>query len=129
MSIERLEDRMRKLLVALLFVLMVFPVNATVYHFFNGEKLAEAAQEWEKYQVQPKESDLLIVTEFAGYVGAIFDHLSEEQRICVPDEISKNDVLGVVAEFLKHKRKGLKFSASVVVEDALIKKYHCGYVK
>jgi hypothetical protein len=120
---------MSKILTALVFMLMVSTANAAIYHFFSSEKLAEGALEWEKYQTHPKDSDLLQVTEFAGYVGAIFDHLSEEQRICAPDDISKNVVLDVVAGFLKNKRKGLKNSGSVLVEDALIKKYRCGYIK
>lgn len=116
---------MSKILAALFIILSVTTVNAAVYHFFNGEKLAEAALEWEKSQTHPKDTDLLLVTEFAGYVGAIFDHLSEKQRICAPDEINKNEVLSVVADFLKNKRKGLKYSGSVLVEDALYKKYRC----
>lgn len=99
--------------------------NAAIYHFFNGESLAEAALEWEKSQTHPKDSDLLLVTEFAGYVGAMFDHLSEKQHICAPEEITKNEVLGVVADYLKNKRRGLKYSGSVLVEKALYKKYLC----
>ena len=116
---------MNKILAVLVIVFMVSPANAAVYHFFNGEKLAEAALEWEKSQTHPKDSDLLLVTEFAGYVGAMFDHLSEKQHICAPDEIIKNEVLDVISEYLKNKRKGLKFSGSVLVEKALYKKYPC----
>ncbi len=116
---------MKIILVAFVIGLVMSNANATVYHFFNGEKLAEAALEWEKSQTHPKDSDLLLVAEFAGYVGAMFDHLSEKQHICAPDEITKNDVLKVVAEFLKHKAKGLKYSGTVQVEDALYKKYTC----
>jgi len=116
---------MSKILAVLIIILSATTVNAAVYHFFNGEKLAEAALEWEKSQTHPKDTDLLLVIGFAGYVGAMFDHLSEKQHICAPDEITKNEVLGVVAEFLKNKRKGLKYSGSVLVEDALYKKYPC----
>lgn len=116
---------MSKLSVVMVIIFILSPANAAVYHFFNGEKLIEAALEWEKSQTHPKDSDLLLVTEFAGYVGAMFDHLSEKQRICIPEEITKNEVLGVVTEFLKRKRKGLKYSGSVLVEDALYKKYSC----
>lgn len=124
-SIEKLEDGMKKLLVALTFVLMLSSANATVYHFFNGEKLAEAALEWEKSKTAPKEVDVLLITEFAGYIGALFDHLSEKQHICAPDEITKNEVLDVVSNYLKNKRTGLKYSGSVLVEKALYKKYAC----
>ncbi len=116
---------MKKIFTVLVIGILMSNAYATIYHYFNGEKLAEAALEWEKSQTHPKDSDLLLVTEFAGYVGAMFDHLSVNQRICAPDEISKNEVLGVVVEYLKNKRKGLKYSGSVVVEDALIDKYRC----
>jgi len=116
---------MNKLSAVMVIIFILSPANAAIYHFFNGEKLTEAALEWEKSQTHPKDSDLLLVTEFSGYVGAIFDHLSEKQRICAPDEITKNEVLGVITEFLKRKKKGLKYSGSVLVEDALYKKYSC----
>ncbi|MEJ2116140.1 MAG: Rap1a/Tai family immunity protein [Gammaproteobacteria bacterium] len=116
---------MSKIIVATIICTIMSSANAAVYHFFNGEKLAEAALEWENSQTYPKDSDLLLVTEFAGYVGAMFDHLSEKQHICSPDEITKNDVLRVVTDFLKTTRKGLKFSGSVLVQDALYKKYPC----
>ncbi|MDH3609550.1 MAG: Rap1a/Tai family immunity protein [Gammaproteobacteria bacterium] len=116
---------MNKILAVLLIVIIVSAANAAVYHFFNGEKLAEAALEWEKSQTHPKDSDLLLVTEFAGYVGAMFDHLSEKQHICAPDEITKNEIFGVVTDYLKNTRKGLKYSGSVVVEKALYKKFPC----
>ena len=104
---------------------MLSPVQAAVYHFFNGERLAEAALEWEKSQSNPKDSDLLLVSNFAGYVGALFDHLSEKQHICAPDEITKNQVLGVISDYLKNKRSGLENAGSVLVEDALYKHYSC----
>ncbi len=116
---------MKKLLVLLAILLAATSTNAVVYNFFNGERLSEAALEWEKSQTHPKDSDLLLVTEFAGYVGAMFDHLSEKQHICAPDEISKNQVLKVVAEYLKNNRKGLKYSGSILVKKALYKKYSC----
>lgn len=116
---------MSKILSVLIITLSITTVNAAVYHFINGEKLVEASLEWKKSQTHPKDSDLLLVTEYSGYVGAIFDHLSERLNICAPDEISKNEVLGVVADYLKNKRKGLKNSGSILVEDALIKKYRC----
>lgn len=116
---------MRKLFVLLVTLVMASASNAAVYNFFNGEKLSEAALEWEKSKTHPKDSDLLLVTEFAGYVGAMFDHLSEKQHICAPDEISKNQVLEVVTGYLKNNRKGLKYSGSILVEKALYKKYSC----
>jgi len=116
---------MKKLFTILVIVFATSQANATVYHFFNGEALVLAASEWEKSQTHPKDSDLLLVTEFAGYVGAMFDHLSQKQHICAPDEITKNEVLGVVADYVKNKRRGLKNSGSVLVEKALYKKYHC----
>ncbi len=109
----------------LLLAFVLVPANATVYHFFNGEGLVEAALEWEKSQSNPKQADLHLVSEFSGYVGGIFDHLSEKQHICVPDEITKNEVLSVVTQSLKERRKGLKNSGSVLVEDILYKEYSC----
>jgi len=116
---------MNKLFITLIIVFSISQASAAVYHFFNGESLSEAAQEWEKSQTHPKDSDLLLVTGYAGYVGAMFDHLSEKQHICAPDEITKNEVLGVVADYLKNKRRGLKHPGSVLVEKALYKKYTC----
>lgn len=116
---------MSKLFITLIIVFSITQANAAVYHFFNGESLAEAALEWEKSQTHPKDSDLLLVTEFAGYVGAMFDHLSEKQHICAPDEITKNEVLQVVSDYLKKKKRGLKYSGSVLVEKALYRKYPC----
>jgi len=116
---------MKKYLTVLVIILMISPASATVYHFFNGEKLAEAALEWEKSKSAPKEVDALLITEFAGYVGGLFDHLSEKQHICAPDEITKNEVLDVISDYLKNKRRGLKYSGSVLVEKALYKKYPC----
>jgi len=116
---------MNKFLVIIFISVMMSSANATVYHFYDGEKLAEAALEWQKSQTHPKDSDLLLVSSYAGYVGAIFDHLSEKQYICAPDEMTKNDVLSVVAEYMKNTRKSLKLSGSVLVQKALIKKYSC----
>ena len=116
---------MNKLFAVLLGFFILVPVYANVYHFFNGEGLAEAALEWEKSQSDPKQADLFLVSEFAGYVGGLFDHLSEKQHICAPNEITKNDVLHVVAESLKVKRKGLKNAGSVTVESILYKAYTC----
>jgi len=116
---------MIKLPVVLVIFFIATVSNAAVYNFFNGEKLTEAALEWEKSLTHPKDSDLLLVTEYAGYVGALFDHLSEKQHICTPEEISKNQVLGAVTEFLKAHKKGLKYSGSILVEKALYKKYSC----
>jgi hypothetical protein len=116
---------MKNLSIFLATLFITVTAEAAVYNFFNGEKLAEAALEWEKSQTHPKDSDILLVVEYAGYVGALFDHLSEKQHICAPDEITKNQVLGSVAEYLKNNRKGLKFSGSILVEKALYKKYSC----
>ena len=109
----------------LVIVFLVTPVQATVYHFFNGEGITEAALEWENAQSNSKEANLLLVSEYVGYVGALFDHLSEKQHICTPDEITKNDVLQVVADYLKYMSKGKKNAGSVQVEDALYKQYTC----
>jgi len=114
-----------KILAVFILVSLMFPASAEVYHFFNGEKLAEAALEWEKSKSAPKEVDALLISEFAGYIGGLFDHLSEKQHICAPDEITKNEVLDVVSDYLKNKRTGLKYSGSVLVEKALYKKYPC----
>lgn len=116
---------MNKILGVLVIVAMMAPANAAVYHFFDGEKLAEAALEWEKSQTHPKDSDLLLVTEFAGYVGAMFDYLAVKQHICSPDEITKNEVLAVISKYLKNRTKGLNDSGSQLVAEALIKKYSC----
>ena len=89
---------MNKILAVLLIVIIVSAANAAVYHFFNGEKLAEAALEWEKSQTHQKDSVLLLVTEFAGYVGAMFDHLSEKQLLCAPVVITKNVIFCVVPD-------------------------------
>lgn len=125
LDLKQPEKEMRKLLVLLMTLIMTTASNAAVYNFFNGEKLTEAALEWEKSRTHPKDSDLLLVTEYAGYVGALFDHLSEKQHICAPDEITKNQVLGAVAEYLKNNKKGLNYSGSILVEKALYKKYSC----
>ena len=116
---------MSKILAVLIIILSVTTVNAAVYHFINGEKLLEAALEWEKSQTHPKDSDLLLVTEFAGYVGAMFDHMSVNLAICTPDKMTKNEVLKIVADHVKTKNKGLKYSASTIVEEALVKAYAC----
>ncbi len=104
---------------------MVSPAYAVAYHFYNGEKLAEAALEWEKSQDSSKDADLLLVAKYAGYVGAMFDHLSVSLAICAPDEMTKNEVLKAVADHVKTKNKGLKYSASIIVEEALVKSYTC----
>ncbi len=124
-DILTLEGYMKKILAVLVIMLMLSPLHAAVYHFFNGERLAEAAFEWEQSQSNPKDSDLLLVSNFAGYVGALFDHLSEKQHICAPDDITKNQVLGVISDYLKNNRSGLKNAGSVIVEDALYKQYSC----
>ncbi len=116
---------MKNVLLPLLFLLLATPAHSVVYHFFNGEGLAEAALEWEKSQSNPKDSDLLLVSNFAGYIGALFDHLSEKQHICAPDDLAKNDVLAVVSNYLKNNRKNLKNAGSVLVEKALYKEYSC----
>lgn len=116
---------MNKILAVLIIVVMVSPANAVVYHFYNGEKLAEAALEWEKSQATSKDADLLLVAGYAGYVGAMFDHMSVNLAICPPDEMTKNEVLKVVADHVKTKNRGLKYSASTIVEEALVKSYTC----
>lgn len=116
---------MKKYLIVLTIIFMMSSANATLYHFFNGEKLAEAALEWEKSLSSSKDSDVLLVIEFATYVGALFDYLSVSQNICTPDEMTKNEVLKVVADHMKTKVRGLKNTASTIVEEALVKSYAC----
>ena len=116
---------MKKYLTVLTIIFMMSSANATLYHFFNGEKLAEAALEWEKSLSSSKDSDVLLVIEFATYVGALFDYLSVSQSICTPDEMTKNEVLKVVADHMKTKVRGLKNTASTIVEEALVKSYAC----
>ena len=55
----------RVIMAAIVVCVVTSSANAAVYHFFNGEKLKEAALEWEKSQAYPKDSDLLLVNEFA----------------------------------------------------------------
>ena len=116
---------MKTFLAVLIIVFLLTPAHATVYHFFNGAGIAEAALEWEKAQSKSKDANLRLASEYVGYVGALFDHLSEKQHICTPDEMTKNDVLQVVADHLKIMRKGVKNAGSVQVEDALYKQYTC----
>jgi hypothetical protein len=109
-----------------LFIIIISTVaHSAVYHFFSVEKLTEAALEWEKSQVNPKAADLNLVSGYAGYIGALFDYLSEKQHICAPDEITKNEVLSVVTNYLKNQRKAVKNAGSVLVEEVLYKKYSC----
>ena len=116
---------MNKLYFSIFLILIPVHSYATVYHFFNGENLADAALEWEKSQSNPKQTNLLLVSEFSGYVGGLFDHLSEKQHICAPDGTTKNEVLSVVTNYLKQQRKKLKNAGSVLVEDVLYKEYTC----
>ena len=123
--ISNLEYRMKKVVVLFILSYLAAPVNAVVYHFFDGEKLLEAAQEWEKSQVSSKDADLLLVAGYAGYVGAMFDHLSEAQHICANEGLTKNEVLKVVADHIKANSKNLEQSGSVFIEKALYKEYVC----
>ncbi len=116
---------MKKIAVIIALLYLAAPVNAVVYHFFDGNKLLDAAKEWEKSQASPKDADLILVAEYAGYVGALFDHLSEAQHICVMGEMTKNDVLKVVADHVKTINKNLDFAASTIIEEALYKSYVC----
>lgn len=104
---------------------MLSPAQAAVYHFFNGEQLAEAGLEWEKSKTNSKDVDRLLISNYAGYVGGIFDHLSEKQHICAPDEITKGEVLDVISNYLENNRSGLENAGSVLVEKALYKKFSC----
>ena len=117
---------MKKIIVILALLYLATPVSAVVYHFYDGNKLLEAALEWEKSQNSSKDADLILVAGYAGYVGAMFDHLSETQHICAADEMTKNDVLQVVADHVKTKNdKGLDLSGSVIIEEALYREYIC----
>ena len=116
---------MKKVTAIVVLLYLATPVNAVVYHFFDGNKLLDAAMEWEKSQASSKDADLLVVAGYAGYVGAMFDHLSETQHICAPDEMTKNEVLKVVADHVKAKNKGLDNSASTIIEEALYESYIC----
>ena len=116
---------MKKVTAILVLLYLTSPVNAVVYHFFDGNKLLEAALEWEKSQASSKDADLLMVAGYAGYVGAMFDHLSETQHICASDGMTKNEVLKVVADHVKTKDAGLELSGSTIIEEALYKSYTC----
>ena len=116
---------MKKIIVIFALLYLSAPASAVVYHFFDGEKLLEAAMEWEKSQDSAKDADLLLVAGYAGYVGAMFDHLSETQHICAAEGTTKNDVLKVVADYVKTKNKDLDLSGSVFIERALYKTYTC----
>ena len=98
---------------------------AAVYYFFNGEKLLNAAAEWEKTQTGVKGANLNQAAGYAGYVGALFDYLSDKQRICSKGEQTKAEVLEVVTHCVKQNDKRLDRAASVFVEDCLYKKYRC----
>ena len=116
---------MKKAIAIFAILSLASPLYAVVYHFFDGEKLLEAAQEWEKSQASPKQADLLVVAEYAGYVGAMFDHLSETQHICAAEGTTKNDVLKTVSDHVKAKNDNLELSGSVLIEEALYKNYTC----
>ncbi len=109
----------------LAFLYFSTPVYAAVYHFYDGNKLLEAALEWEKSLSSSKGVDLLLVAGYAGYVGAMFDHLSEKQHICATDEMTKNEVLQTVADHVKSRNKKLDLTGTTIVEEALYKKYIC----
>ena len=116
---------MKKVIVIIVLLYLATPVNAVIYHFYDGNELLDGALEWEKSQASPKDADLLLVAGYAGYVGAMFDHLSVSQAICTPDEMTKNEVLKVVADHVKTKNRGLKYSASTIIEEALVESYRC----
>ena len=47
------------------------------------------------------------------------------KSICTPDEMTKKEVLKVVADHIKSKNRRLKSTAATIVEEALVKSYAC----
>ena len=117
---------MKKILTIGILFCLTASVDAVTYHFFNGEKLLEAAQEWEKYQKSPNEADTNIVAGYAGYVGAIFD---QEARglvsICVEEGTTKNDILKAVSKYVTKVNRKIDRIATDIVKDALFYEYAC----
>ncbi len=116
---------MKKVLTIVMLFSLAASVDAVTYHFFDGEKLLEAAQEWEKYQKSPKEADTNLVAGYAGYVGAIFDQAAGWVRICIQEGTTKNDILKVVTEYVKKESDNLDRIATDIVKDALFYEYAC----
>ncbi len=116
---------MKKVLTIVILFSMTASVDAVIYHFFNGEKLLEAAQEWEKYQEFPNDADSNLVAGYAGYVGAIFDQAAGWVRICIQEGTTKNDILKVVTEYVKKESDNLDRIATDLVKEALYYEYGC----
>lgn len=117
---------MKKFLMILLLCGLVGSANADSYHFFDADRLLEAAQEWEKYQKTPKQADAFLVAEYAGYIGAVFDQ--EETgvvSICVEEGTTKNDILKAVSDYIGREDRKLNKIAPEIVEDALYWEYAC----
>ena len=110
---------MKKAIFAILLISFATPLSAAVYNFYGTKRLIELAQEWEKSQ------STVEAAQYVGYVAAIFDYLSVKQRICTPDEVTKNEVINIVTVYLKALEKDIELSGATNVAKALIKQYPC----
>ena len=110
---------MKKALSIVLLICIATPLSATVYNFYSTERLIELAQEWEQSQ------STIEAAQYVGYVGAIFDYLSVKQRICTPEEVSKNEVINIVTDYLTALENDIELSGAINVSKVLIRQYPC----
>ena len=110
---------MKKALSIVLLICIATPLSATVYNFYSTERLIELAQEWEQSR------STIEAAQYVGYVGAIFDYLSVKQRICTPEEVSKNEVINIVTDYLIALENDIELSGAINVSKVLIRQYPC----
>lgn len=116
---------MKKILALILLLSIMGSASAAITVFYNGESLVEAAQEWVNHQASPEGTDIKKVAGYHGYVGGVFDYLSEKQRICAGKDMQRNEVRQTVANGIKPNTRDSQSSASSIVTRILFKAYPC----
>lgn len=90
---------MRKLLFALIVILVALPAHAEFF-FLTGYELASYMEEYEKTEKSEPGAKTAEANAYVGYVTGVFETLSGLRRICTKGT-STSHVTSVVAKYLK----------------------------
>ncbi len=116
----------KKITSSVLLILVLTSADAVTYHFFNSEKLVQAAKEWQHYQSEAEGADTTLIAEYAGYIGAIFDQESSGTvSLCIEEGTTKNQIIEAVSKFILREDAKLDRSAPDIVKNGLFREFSC----
>ena len=114
---------MRKIIIAVIVVLMAVPVHAEFF-FLTGYELASYMKEYHKTERSEPDAKIAKANAFVGYVTGVFETLSGLRRICTRGT-STGHITSVVAKYLKDNPERWSEPAIYSTAEALEAEFPC----